>query len=175
MQVEARSALLRKPSGRLIVQAITNFKTFPGIGESRARAMWEKFGESIYPLLTIGSPEPFVELLGSQLALVLVEGWAEIEIEAEVYQWLDARGLPVWLARKLLAIYGQGIVIKLEENPYRLLAFTTWPQADQLGRAMGIADDDERRLVAAADAACYQRHALAHTWSSWGVFIARLV
>jgi exodeoxyribonuclease V alpha subunit len=171
-QVEARTAVLRKPSGRLIIQAIAGSKKFPGIGEVRARALWERFGEEIYPLLTAGASEPFVDLLGPELSRILVLGWSEVEIEAEVYQWLDGHGLPVWLAKKLLAIYGPEVVIKLDENPYRILAFTSWLQAEKLARALNIEPGDKRRLIAAADAASYRRLAFAHTWSSLNLFVS---
>lgn len=174
LQVEARTALLQRPSGRLIVQAIANSRSFPGIGELRARQIWDRFGEGVYPLLTIGDPEPFVEELGTKLAKVLVDGWAETALEADVFQWLDKHGSPVWLARKLLAIYGPDTVAKLEENPYRLLAFTSWQLADQIGRAICVAGDDDRRLVAAADAVCYQRLAFSHTWMPKEAFVVHL-
>lgn len=173
-QVEARKAMLRAPSGRFIVRVISSSRSFPGIGTARAQALWDSFGESIYTLLAAGFPDPFASLLGPQLALVLINGWAEMANEVQVYQWLDEHGLPVWLARKLLAIYGPETVVKLEENPFRILAFTSWPQAAMLGRVMGVADDDWRRLVAAADAVSYKRLAFAHTWSSLEGFVEEL-
>ncbi len=173
-QVEARSAILRKPSGRLIIQVITGSRAFPGIGEVKARALWENFGEAIYPLLAASDPAPFAPLLGRELAAILVKGWADLETEADVYQWLDVHGMPVWLSRKLLAIYGSETIAKLNENPYRLLAFTSWLQADQVGRAMSIAACDPRRLVAAAEAACYQRLAMSHTWAPREAFLSHI-
>lgn len=173
-QVVAENATLQKPSGRLIIQAIAGSRAFPGIGEVKARALWDHFGEAIYPLLTVGDPEPFAPLLGDEMAAILVTGWASLELEASVYQWLDSHGLPVWLSRKLLAIYGPETIDKLNENPYRILAFTSWQQADQIGRTMEVAVDDPRRLVAAADAVCYQRLTFAHTWASKEAFVGNL-
>lgn len=173
-QVEAQAVLLQRPSGRLIVQSIANSRVFPGIGESRARQLWDRFGEDIYFLLTAGEPVPFTEVLGPKLAQVLVDGWAELSVEADVFQWLDRHGLPVWFAKKLLAIYRTDTVAKMEDNPYRLLAFTSWKQAESLSRAMGIAADDPRRLVAASDAVCYRRLSFSHTWASLEDFRAGL-
>jgi len=173
-QVVAESAILQKPSGRLIVKTITGSRAFPGIGDVRARALWDYFGESIYPLLTAGEPGPFAPILGAELAVILVEGWASLELEASLYQWLDSHGLPVWIARKLLGIYGADVIAKMGDNPYRLLAFTSWQHADQLGRSMGLAENDRRRFVAAADAVCYQRLTFSHTWASKEVFCSGL-
>ena len=80
----------------------------------------------------------------------------------------------MWLAKKLLGIYGEELVEKLEDNPYRLLAFTSWKVADRLARAMGVPSEDERRLVAAADAVVYRRLQLAHTWDERDSFTAQL-
>ncbi len=170
-QVEVKRAVLQKPSGRLIIQTIAASKAFPGIGEGKAKALWDAFGERLYELLSAESPEPFTAILGPDLAGVLVDGWKGLETEAAIFHWLDLHGLPVWLARKLLTIYGREVTSKLEENPYRLLAFTSWSQADRVGRAMGIAREDPRRLVAAAEATCYERLAMAHTWTSREGFV----
>jgi len=172
-QVVARSAILRKPSGRLIIQALRS-PNFPGIGIARANDLWEAFGEGIYGLLASGAYEPFEGILGPALARVLVKGWETVEVESAAYQWLDVHGIPVRLAKKLLQIYGAELREKLEENPYRLLAFISWPQADSVGRAMGVANDDPRRLVAGAEAACYQRLSFAHTWTPWALFLSNV-
>lgn len=170
LQVMVQKALLQRPSGRLIIATIAKSGNFPGIGDTRARQLWDRFGEDLYPLLDAGQPEPFVEVIGEHLAQVLVEGWELIAIESAVYAWLDRHGAPLWLTRKLIDIYGHEVVEKLEENPYRLLAFTNWVTADTLGRSMGIVPDDDRRLVAAADAFVYQRLQFAHTFADFFLF-----
>ena len=170
IQVEAQKASLQRPSGRLVITMIAKSLVFPGIGEAKARQLWETFGERLYSLLDEGTPLPFVELLGDQLAQTLVEGWEIVATEAAVYGWLDRHGAPLWLARKLIVIYGHDVVPKLEDNPYRLLAFTSWKTADTLARSMQIPPDDERRLVAAADAFVYRRLESAHTWAESSYF-----
>ena len=55
---------------------------------------------------------------------LLVAGWKELAVEADVYLWLDRQGVKPSLARKLIRLYGNDTVTMLEENPYRLLAFT---------------------------------------------------
>jgi len=54
----------------------------------------------------------------------------------------------------------------LEGNPYRMIAFASWPTVDRAARAMGIGPADERRLVAACEAALYSRLGQSHTWTS---------
>ncbi len=166
-QFETHKATLQRPSGRLIIAMMTMSPHFPGIGETKARQLWDQFGEALYYHLDTGVSEPFVDVIGSQLTEVLMHGWQELSLETTVYAWLDRHGAPFWLAQKLIDIYGSAVVEKMEDNPYRLLAFTNWRTADTLARSIKIALDDERRLVAAVDACVYRRLQSAHTWASW--------
>lgn len=175
-QVHVQKALLKQPSGRLIVSTIANSKFFPDIGKKRSQRLWDTFGESLYDLLEKGDSGPFIELLGPSRAETLSSGWKhmleEHSVETAVYEWLDKHGVPVRLAQKLIIIYqGSDIIELLEENPYRLMAFTSWTQADTLARSMGIAKDDDRRLVAAVDAVVFNRIDDSHTWTHREAFI----
>jgi len=169
-QVEVSHCVLQRPSGRLITKVLAGSRSFPGIGAVTARKLWDEFGETLYTLLDRGAPSAFAGLIGEELATVLISGWQELSVEADVYRWLDVHGVPLWIAKKLIAIYGSEVVEKLEENPFRLLAFTNWTQADRMGRVIGIPQDDERRLVAAADAAIYERIGSHHTWTRRDAF-----
>jgi len=173
-QVEASKATLLRPSGRLIVDAIARSPIFRGIGEVRATRLWEALEEELYALLDGGDPAPFVEILGEDLARTLVDGWAEMEAEASIYRWLDRHGVSAGLARSIMAVYGGDAIEALEDNPYRLLAFSTWNKVDALARSMGISTDDERRRVAAADAVVYQRLHFSHTICDERAFVALL-
>jgi exodeoxyribonuclease V alpha subunit len=170
-QVVVSKALLRKPSGQFIKATIAGSKLFPGIGRAGADKIWDTFGEDIYSLLETGDYTSFVSVLKSELlARVLISGWQALAAEADVCHWLDNHGLPAWLATKLLAIYGNTVIERLNENPYRLLALTSWHHVDNVGRAIGVVPDDPRRLVGAVDASVYQRLGLAHTVTGFKEF-----
>lgn len=159
LQYVAKTAVLKRPSGRLIINTIAASPLFPDIGVKNAGKLYERFGERLYDMLDAGDPEPFVKPLKSDhLASVLVYGWQELAIEAKVYKWLDRFGAPVWLARKIIDLYGSQAIEKLEENPYRLMAVTGWEVADGIAQnGVGLKIDDDRRLVAATDAVVYRR------------------
>ncbi len=173
-QIEVHSVSLQRPSGRLLIHTISKSRSFPDIGIKSAERLWQEFGEEIYSQLDKGDPEPFAEILGPDRAQVLVDGWRALSVEASVYAWLDKHAVTPALARRLIAIYGDEVIRKLEENPYRLLAFTSWKQANALGRAMGIEPEDERRLEAATDAAVYHLLEYAHTWAKRYAFVAEV-
>jgi len=173
-QVVVDKAILRKPSGRIIVRLIAGSKLFPGIGEKGAANLWEKLGERLYDHLAAGDPGAFVEYIGQALSKVLISGWQKLDAEVETYRWLDVHGLPIGLARTLLKVYRNEVVAKLEENPYRLVSFLSWKQADLVGKAMGIDPFDPRRLVGAVDALVYRRLNDSHTVTPFEDFVAEL-
>lgn len=179
-QVQVSRALLIRPCGRLLVDVLSRGAGFPGIGVARARGLWDALGETIYPLLDEGDPEPFRELLGAALADVLVEGWRAMRIETGTVQWLDRHGFPSALARKLIDLYSilpppegestdatdSPVVWHLERDPYRMLAFAGWRQVDAAAARIGVAPDDERRQVGAVEAVLARRLKEGHTWAS---------
>lgn len=165
-QVHARTASLQLPSGRLITRTIANSYLFPGIGRKTAEKLWKAHRADLYRLLNEGSSQQLAVTIGEGLADILLRGWKEMAFDAEVFAWLDRHSLPVWLAKKLIDIYGENVIDLLEDNPYRIMAFTSWRQADQLACSMGIEPTDERRLIAAVDAVVYRRIGYCHTWTN---------
>lgn len=163
LQYRATEACLNRPSGRLIIQVMSNSPNFPGIGERRARLLWDSFGEQLYELLDRNDHSPYVSVVGEDLARVVNSGWGALATEAAIFAWLDRRGINGCLATKLLDIYGNDVITKLDENPYRLLAFSSWKTTDTMARAMGMQNNDERRLAAAVDAILIKRLEASHT------------
>jgi exodeoxyribonuclease V alpha subunit len=163
LQVIASEAQRERPSGRLIIQHLEKSPAYPGIGRARATALWQRFGTALYELLDAGAVGDLAEVVGDDLGRIIVEAWRSEKALGPVLKWLDLHGFPVWFARKIVAIWGVDAEQKLTENPYRMLAFAPWTPTDRAGLTIGVAPDDERRLVAAVEACCYQRLALGHT------------
>jgi exodeoxyribonuclease V alpha subunit len=163
-QVVADAVERERPSGRLIIQHLEKCPAFPGIGRARATALWNEFGGDLYELLDAGAVGELARIIGDDLALVLVQGWATQVAIGPVIRWLDRLGFPVRLARKIVAIWSSDAEDKLTENPYRMLAFASWNATDRAGLTIGIARNDDRRLVAAVEACCYRRLTFGHTY-----------
>lgn len=177
-QVVVSAATLARASGRLIVRLLQG-PDFPDIGPKTAQLLWERCGERLYEILDAGDQEPLLEILGIgarglRQAAVLLDGWKTVSIEPSVYQWLDRHGFPPGLARKLVDCYGAEVLARVEENPYRLMAFTDWAKVDDVARSMHVAVDDPRRLVAAVEAALFERLDLKHTWTAHETLRSRL-
>ncbi len=171
-QIEASSAVLLRPSGEHIVSFMADSPAFEGIGQVKARKLWETFGERLYEHLDCGNVAELSKVLTPASATQVVGAWAE-HGDSRTLQWLQAQGFDLQIGRKVMQFFGLETAEKLEEDPYRLLSFcANWRKTDSLARShFGVAEDDPRRLQAAVEEACYRTFSAGHT----SVLSARLM
>lgn len=163
-QIDASTAVLLRPSGEHIVAFMADSPAFEGIGQVKARKLWEAFGEDLYAHLDTGNIAELATILTPDSAAQVAAAWAE-HGDSRTLQWLQAQGFDLALGRKVLQFFGAETVQKLEEDPYRLLSFcATWRQTDSLARThFGVAVEDPRRLQGAIEEACYRVFTAGHT------------
>ena len=163
-RLTATDAELVRPSGEHIVQLLASSPAFPGIGEVKARRLWERLGESLYDSLDQTDADTLADVVGAELTQGLLAGWRQYG-DAAALRWFQRVGLSLRLSRKLLDVYGSEALAAVEADPYRLLAFgMSWTAADTLAREhFGLHDNDERRLAAAVEAVMYQAFDAGHT------------
>lgn len=163
-QIEASSAVLLRPSGEHIISFMADSPAFEGIGQVKARKLWETFGELLYDHLDSGNIAELSKILTPSSAVQVASAWAE-HGDSRTLQWLQAQGFDLAIGRKVLQFYGPETTEKLEEDPYRLLSFcANWRKTDALARShFGVAEDDPRRLQAAVEEACYRTFSAGHT------------
>ncbi len=156
-RVVAQAAELLRPSGEHIVQLLATSPAFPGIGEVKARRLWEALGERLYQSLEEADHARLASFVGDELATVLLSGWRQYG-NADTLRWFQQAGLDLRLSRKVLEVYGAETHAAIAADPYRLLAFgMSWPAVDELARQhFGLAKDDPRRLTAAVEAVLYR-------------------
>lgn len=175
-QIKATRAFRPKPNGKLIRAFLAGH--CPGIGQERANALWNAFGDDLGVLL---SDEVNISRLASviapqrpHLALALaaecVRTWKEAEGETTTLQWLDDQGVDdIALARRIVRLLGDAAVERLTQNPYCLVPLLPWGKVDKLGlmlmRMAGAShpEHDVRRLVGACDAAVKAHIGKGHT------------
>jgi exodeoxyribonuclease V alpha subunit len=128
-----------------------------GVGPAKAARLYKQFGKRLTEILDNGAAGSLENVLGEASARKLIRAWQERAQEAAVVTFLDQHGVDTRLAEKILRYWPEDAVEKLQDNPYRVLAFTSWLIADRLAMSLGIATNDKRRLTAAAEAAVYKR------------------
>lgn len=173
--IKAEVMELVRPSGDHIVTLLAEGESFVGIGQVKAQRMWDHFGEALYGVLDNGDVARLKEVLPQDMAERLIEAWSEWG-DSFTVQWLQSKGFPVSLGRKLLAFYCKDATAKIEEDPYRLLSFTAnWKTTDVLARKhFNIAADDPRRLAGAVEEALYAAFDAGHTYLPQTDFKSRL-
>lgn len=158
-QLHVDKARLTPPTGKLLSNYLATHPSFRGIGIGQAKAsrLYHKFGEQLPRLLDDGDVDTLSEELDEEVVRRLILAWRENASEAAVIAFLDNHGVDARLARKILHCWPSEAVKKLEENPYRLLVIAGWATVDRLATSLGTEPFDERRLIAAAEAAVYAR------------------
>lgn len=150
-QIKATSIIEHQPKGENFISYITFGDTFANIGIKTATALYKYYGKDIYRILDSKDFEALlqVEELTDEKAYTLVEGWHH-DKKGKLIQWLELYRLPVWLGGKLIAAYSNNAIVKLEADPYRLIAFAmTWKKIDKIAtEQFGIQLNDPRRLHA---------------------------
>ncbi|WP_036291802.1 AAA family ATPase [Methylosinus sp. PW1] len=157
-QLRAVTATLVRPYGRNMVATLSSAR-FPGIGKTKAAALWERFGDDLRGLLDREDVDKLSEVVTIDAATVLVEGWRTFQL-GDVVEWLDKHRLPVKLGTALLDFYGARAIQKVEADPYRLLAFGLgWRSVDEIATGnFGISPDDPRREHAAVAEVLYRAY-----------------
>ena len=156
VRVEAARLHMVRHSGAIIVDILAHSSRFKGIGETKARELWSRFGERIYDILDTGCVEALAEVLTPAVAATVAEAW-QLYAEGRFVAFLQNHGFPVSLARKVVEFYGKNAEALLLEDPYRLLAFSgSWAKVDALAQSVyGVALDAKVRLKAAIEEALY--------------------
>ena len=129
----------------------------PGIGEVRARRLWERFGTDLATLIDDAEVGKLAEVVDEEAARALVAAFAKHGI-AQTLLWLDQMGLPRALAAAVVRYWGKDTQDKVQANPYALVSFcANWKTVDSLAqKRFGVGPSDSRRLVAAVEESLYR-------------------
>jgi exodeoxyribonuclease V alpha subunit len=173
-QLHATTGRYELPRGRLITRYLADHADFAGIGEAKAQRLWEAFGERLVPTLSAGDVDALEAVLTRSAAARLVEVWADKRAEAETVEFLDANGFEWRLSTTLRCVWGDRAVGMLQRNPYHLLAFASWSNVDCAALKLGVAPDDDRRLIGAVEAVLYERLLHAHTLTDRDTLLDRV-
>ena len=126
---------------------------FPGIGPKLAGSLVATFGLDL-PDIIANEPAALTKADGitERLADVVVAGWRDAGVLAQVVTRLGEAGVGAQAARWLVARFGADALEQLDADPYVLLGApnAAWNTVERLARVQGVDADDERRLVAAA-------------------------
>ena len=151
-QFKAEQFERRMPSGENAMFDYLACGAIKGVGAMTARRIMDAFGEDAFRVIE-EEPERLSEIRGitAKKAREIGESFRQKNGMRVLVEFLSVNGLPVNIAMALWRRYGDLALNMIRSNPYLLVdedfqvAFSL---ADQLAAAMGLEEDDPRRLEA---------------------------
>ncbi|MDO6709676.1 ATP-dependent RecD-like DNA helicase [Aliiglaciecola sp. 2_MG-2023] len=129
-----------------------------GIGKSIANRLISYFPDNLLKLIEAKdiktlSTAPWVS---KSVATVICNNWHKQQGKVELLKYMDSvlintpassRQQLRQVAKKAYAFYGDDTVKKLQDDPYRVWAFSSFAVAERLASALKIERNDSRRLI----------------------------
>ena len=160
-------------SGEQLIQFIAKGKEFKGIGESKARALWELLGRDFYSILGKDTPESRKRLSGvlsDESIDALYAGYSKYQ-NLRYCNWMSERKIPSSIQQRLLKYHGEQSIHAIQKNPYLLIGFgMPFQDIDAMVEnsegKFDIATDDPKRLSAALEMAIRKEIEKGHTYTN---------
>lgn len=186
-QFHADVAYRKLPNGEGVRRFLAQH--VPGIGDERAKRLWEQFGADLPSVLSNDACLPLIAdvlggsrpRLGARLAVAAMQTWKEAETEINLIEWLMLQGIvDVGVARRIHRLLGAGAVQALQSNPWTLIPHMSWSKVDEIGKRIlaqarvAKLTQDVRRLTGAVDAAVKSALEDGHTAMEQAWLVKRL-
>ncbi|ELS3713238.1 AAA family ATPase [Vibrio fluvialis] len=146
------------------IQFIAKEPDFGGIGEVKARKLFEAFGVRLFDLLETGVTKDISDLFTPRLAKNLLAGYRKYEnLKHAIY--LANMGVPPSVQEKLFKFHKSDAIQEIKKNPYLLQHFgLSFKDVDALATQSFEVDlYDPRRMNAIVESAMYQHCRDGHT------------
>lgn len=156
-------------TGEALIRFIASEREFTGIGEAKARALWDAFGGNLHQMLQSNTPEHRERLRGvlSEISVdALYEGYAKYRNLAHA-NWLASLGVPLRVQQRILKYHDERTVEVLKADPYKLLGFgVPFADIDVIANQMDIEKSAPVRLSAALESAIRKQVEKGHTYAT---------
>ena len=158
-------------TGEQLIRFIAKEASFKGIGESKARALWELLGKSFHSTVRKDTPESRERLrsvLSEDSINALFEGYAKYKNLAYC-NWMTEHKIPASIQQRLLKHHGEESIEAIKQNPYVLIGFgMSFTDVDKLVNfdQFKITVCDHRRLSAALETAIRKEIEKGHTYTT---------
>ena len=158
-------------TGEQLIRFIAKERDFKGIGESKARALWELLGRDFHTILRYDSPESRSRLgsvLSDDSITALFEGYAKYRNLSHC-NWMSEHRIPASTQQRLLKHHGEQSIESIKKNPYVLIGFgMSFQEVDLTAKTInaGISPDADKRLSAALEIALRKEIDKGHTYTT---------
>lgn len=156
-------------TGEQLIQFIAKEKDFKGIGESKARALWQHLGKRFHATLRADTEESrkrLRDILSADSIDALLAGYAKYK-NLSSSNWMSEHKIPARVQQRLLKFHNEKSIKAIKDNPYLLIGFgMSFTEVDALSQAqLEVATNDHRRLSAALEIAIRKETEKGHTYT----------
>ncbi len=156
-------------SGEQIISFIAKERDFKGIGESKARALWQLLGERFHSTLMSDidvSRKRLREVLSDESIEALFKGYAKYK-NLNHCNWMSEHRIPSSIQQRLLRFHDEKSIEAIQANPYLLIGFgMEFCAVDTLAQTQFEVNlKDPRRLSAALEYAIRLEVERGHTYT----------
>jgi exodeoxyribonuclease V alpha subunit len=138
------------------LKALLLSEKFNGLGEKTIGAILNLFSnQQIVDVLDSENEEALLGVLTPNKITKIFSGWKKYKSEAELVQWLDSYKIDTSIGNKIWRVWQNNAIDKINENPYRLLAFLSWKDVDSFAIALGCDPLNDVRLCAIVEQCMY--------------------
>jgi exodeoxyribonuclease V alpha subunit len=157
-------------TGEQLIRFIASESAFKGIGESKARALWDLLGKTFHATLINDTPESrtlLKDVLSEDSITSLFEGYAKYKNLAHC-NWMSEHKIPGSVQQRLLKYHNEQSITAIKANPYVLIGFgMRFSVVDELfQKQLKGSEHDDRRLSAALEITLRKEVSKGHTYTS---------
>lgn len=157
-------------TGEQLITFIAKERDFRGIGESKARALWQRLGTQFHTTLRADTPESrdlLRDILSDESIDALFTGYAKYKNLGHC-NWMSKHRIPSSIQQRLLRFHDEKSIEAIRDNPYLLIGFGMgFKEVDTLSQTQFEVDrKDARRLSASLESAIHQEVAKGHTYTT---------
>ncbi|AWB57428.1 ATP-dependent RecD-like DNA helicase [Colwellia sp. Arc7-D] len=144
-------------------ELLANFlMTGVGIGPAIAKRLMSHFPDELLILIESDNIDVLSSIprISRSVATVICNNWRKQSGKVQLLEFMDSvlQNTPVssrkrlrQVAKKAYSFYGEDTVKKLQDDPYRVWAFSTFALAERFATSMKIPKNDSRRLICAVE------------------------
>ena len=155
LSFRADSYILVEPKAKTGIINFLSSKAFPGIGQAKAEALYDKFGDKIFEII---KEDPLMLLAVDGMtvtkALALANGYRANQSFGQLSKFLSPFGLSTDQILKINEYFGEKAAGLIKKNPYIIqgvkgIGFST---CDKIGKLLNAPLNSRERIEAAAKA-----------------------
>lgn len=156
-------------TGEAFIRFVASEKDFKGIGEAKARALWDAFGMELHEMLKNDDllHRQRLQIHLSELSVSsLYEGYAKYKNLAHA-NWMASIGIPLRIQQRILKYHDEQTVDVIKANPYALMGFGLgFAEVDNIAENLNIDKVAKVRLAAAVEYAIRKQVDSGHTYTT---------